>query len=80
MKANKFINLFLAVVFVFFTICQANSKMAGINHSHSRSQCYPSSKILATIGSGDLQISDTQNNAMTYSKVAKTKVCKCMEL
>ena len=62
MKANKFINLFLVVVFVFFTICQANSKMAGINHSNSRSQCCSSSKILATIGNGDLRISDTQNS------------------
>jgi len=51
-----------------------------INYSNLRGWGYSSSKILATIGSGDLQISDTQNNAMTYSKAAKTKVCKCMEL
>ena len=51
-----------------------------INHSNLRSWGYSSSKILATTQSGYLQISDTQNSAMTYSKIAKTKVCKCGEL
>ena len=51
-----------------------------INHSNLRSCGYSSSKILATTQSGYLQISDTQNSAMTYSKTTKTKVCKCMEL
>lgn len=59
MKANKFINLFLAVVFVFFTICQANSKITGVNYSNLQSQGYSSSKILAITQSGYLQISDT---------------------
>ena len=83
MKANKFTNLFFAIVFVFSIICQANSKMAGINHSNSRSQCYSSSKILATIGSGDLLILDTQNsddlfkdNESTQAKESKNAEAK----
>ena len=51
-----------------------------INYSNLRDWGYSSSKTLAATQSGDLQISDTKNSVMTYSKIAKTKVRKHMEL
>ena len=65
---NKFTNLFFVAVFGLSTTLNAsvikftNSKITSANYANSRSQGYSSSKTLATIGQGNLIISDTQNS------------------
>ena len=68
MQPNKFTNLFIAVIFGFSATLNAsvikftNSKITSANYSNSRSQGYSSSKTLATIGQGNLIISNLDDS------------------
>ncbi|WP_229933200.1 hypothetical protein [Campylobacter majalis] len=67
MKLIKFLNLIFLVILLFFqTTSNAslllNSKITSVNYSNSQNQGYLSSKTLATIGQGNLNIKDKDSS------------------